>query len=102
MNTIDAHTQYVILTNKVFDRHVPDFLGLLMVGYAPAWRRCSRSARKAVCEPLLNRGIGLRLETYQDGTQLGVMFDLRTKQVIYHPWHRRGNPVSIVDARDTF
>ena len=102
MNAIDAHIQYVILTDKVFDRHVPDFLGLLMVGADHAWRRCSRSARKAVCAPLLNRGVGLRLETYQDGTQLGVMFDLRTKQALPHPWYRRGNPVSIVDARDTF
>lgn len=102
MNRID----YWILVDKVFDRHIPDFLGLLMVGHPPAWRRCSRSARKAVCATLQNRSIGLRLETYSDGTQIGVLFNLSTKEAYPHPWppYIRGSltPVNIVDARTTF
>jgi len=102
---VPPHVSYWALVDKVFNRHIPDFLGLLMVGHPPAWRRCSRSARKAVCDRLQSRGIGMRLEVYKDGSQIGVLFNLSTKEAYPHPWppiHVQGAPVSVIDARTTF
>lgn len=98
---------YWSLVDKVFDRHVPKFLGSLMVGYPPAWRRCSRSARKAVCDRLQSRGIGLRLESYSNGKQIGVLYNLTTKEAYPHPYlhpyyHRSDALINTIDARTTF
>jgi hypothetical protein len=96
---------YWNLVDKAFDRHVPDFLGLLMVGYPSAWRRCSRSARKAVCATLQNRGIGMRLEIYSNGEQIGVLYNLTTKEAYPHPYpyyRGSGTLVTTIDARTTF